>query len=50
MRGSAQVTGPVMLRFRSALDAAFGARIERVVLFRSWPARPAMRRSTPPKR
>ena len=26
---------PVMLRFRSALDAAFGARIERVVLFGS---------------
>ena len=31
----AQAPDPVMLRFRSALDAAFGARIERVVLFGS---------------
>ncbi len=31
----AQAPDPVMLRFRSALDDAFGARIERVVLFGS---------------
>ena len=30
-----KVVDPVMLRFRAALDAAFGARIERVVLFGS---------------
>lgn len=31
----APVVDPVMLRFRSALEAAYGARIERVVLFGS---------------
>ena len=30
-----QAADPVMLRFRSALDAVYGARIERVVLFGS---------------